>query len=60
MISNVDRSAVDGQGGFAGGFGHRRVGVAGAGDVFGTAAELHHDHCLGDHFRGSGAQDVHA
>ena len=37
---HMDGAAVDGEGGFFERFAERRVDVAGAGDVFGAAAEL--------------------
>ena len=40
--------------------GKRRMGVAGAGDVFRGGAELHRHGGFGDHVAGIGADDMHA
>ena len=52
--SGVDGAVAAGQGGFADGFGAGRVGVAGAGDVFGGGAEFHGDAGFGNQFAGCG------
>src|SRR3546814_15961816 len=59
-LSDVDRAAVDGEGGFLDRLAHRGVCVAGARDVLGGAAELHHRYALGEDVAGQRADDVAA
>ncbi len=56
----MNRAAVDGEGRFFEGLGERRMGVAGAGDVFAGCAELHGGGGFGDQVAGARAEDVHA
>src|SRR3954454_19871668 len=60
MPLHMDRALAHRQGGFLHSFGERRVGVTGAGDVFGGGAEFHRHRRLGDHVAGVGPEDVHA
>src|SRR5215472_17661801 len=58
--SDVDRAAVDGEGGFLDGFVQGRVGVAGAGDVLRRRGKLHADDELGDQIARIRADDMGA
>ena len=58
--SHVDRPLVDRHRRLLDRLRHRRMGVAGAGEVLGRAAELHQDAGLVDHLAGAEADDVGA
>ena len=58
--SEVDRPAIDGEGGFLHRFRQRRVGVAAAGDVFAASTERDGRGAFGDQFAGVRADDVDA
>ena len=56
----MDGPLADCKRGFLDGLGAGRMRVAGAGDIFRTATELHENAGLMDHFAGLDADDVHA
>ena len=55
----IDRALLDCHGSFLKGFGKSRMTVDGAGDIFGTGAELNSQHAFGDHVRRPGSDDMH-
>src|SRR4051812_47549929 len=57
---DVDRLEEGGQRRFLHRFRHRRMGVAGAGQIFRRAAELHQHRRLMDHLTGAEADDMDA
>ena len=59
-LLHLHRPAFYAHGGLADGFGHGRVGVAGAGEVFGGRTEFHGDADLMDHLTDADAHHVRA